>query len=60
MDEFLDKSDELRIEILSLLEGVPAFTGIRFAGRISRCSMALEHALSLRLRVRTSCYMTAL
>lgn len=60
MDEFLDRSDELHIEILSLLEGVPAFTGIRYEVALVACGMALEHALSLRLLVRTSCYTTAL
>lgn len=60
MDEFLDRSDELHIAILSLLEGVPAFTGIRYEVALVACGMALEHALSLRLLVRTSCYTSAL
>lgn len=60
MDDFIDRSDELHIHILSLIEGVPAFTGIRYEVALVACGMALEHALSLRLLVRTSCYTSAL
>ena len=51
MDNFLDRSDELHIEILALLEGVETFTGIRHEMALVVCGMALEHALSLRLRL---------
>ena len=29
MDDFLDRSDELHVEILGLLDGVPANLGVR-------------------------------
>lgn len=60
MDDFLDRSDELHVEILRLLDGVQAYPGIRNEVALVACGMALEHALSLRLLVRTSCYTSAL
>lgn len=60
MDEFLDGSDELHIAILHLLEGVEPFPGVRNEDALVACGMALEHALSLRLLVRTACYTSAL
>lgn len=60
MDEFLDRSDELHVEILRLLDGVPAYPGIRHEVALVACGMALEHALSLRLLVRAQCYTSAL
>lgn len=49
MDDFLDGSDELHVEILGLLDGVPAYPGVRHEVALVACGMALEHALSLRL-----------
>ncbi|NWD80904.1 hypothetical protein HX891_10990 [Pseudomonas reactans] len=49
MDVFLDRSDELHVEILGLLDGVPAYPGVRHEVALVACGMALEHALSLRL-----------
>ncbi len=60
MDDFLDRSDELHVEILGLLDGVPAYPGIRHEVALVACGMALEHALSLRLLVRAECYTSAL
>lgn len=60
MDNFLDSSDELHVDILVLLDGVPAYPGIRHEVALVACGMALEHALSLRLLVRASCYTSAL
>ncbi|WP_201455850.1 DUF6988 family protein [Pseudomonas syringae] len=60
MDGFLDRSDELHIQILSILEGVQTYPGIRHEVALVACGMSLEHALSLRLLVRTSCYTSAL
>ena len=60
MDDFLDRSDELHIEILGLLGGVQAYPGLRHEVALVACGIALEHALSLRLLVRTSCYTSAL
>lgn len=60
MDNFLDRSDELHIEILAQLEGVEAFPGIRHEVALVACGMALEYALSLRLLVRTKCLTSAL
>lgn len=60
MNDFLDRSDELHVEILGLLDGVPAYPGIRHEVALVACGMALEHALSLRLLVRAECYTSAL
>lgn len=60
MDELLDGSDELHLEILSLLEDTPAFPDIRPEIAYIACSVALEHALSLRLLVRTECFTSAI
>lgn len=60
MDEFLDSSDGLHVEILSLLDGVQAYPGIRHEVALVACGMALEHALSMRLLVRAECYTSAL
>ncbi|WP_229635444.1 DUF6988 family protein [Pseudomonas syringae] len=60
MDDFLDRSDELHVQILGLLDGVQAYPGLRHEVALVACGMALEHALSLRLLVRTSCYTSAL
>ncbi|RMV74534.1 hypothetical protein ALP05_01405 [Pseudomonas caricapapayae] len=60
MDEFLEWSDELHVEILGLLDGVLAYPGIRHEVSMVACGMALEHALSLRLLVRAECYTSAL
>ncbi|WP_235206014.1 DUF6988 family protein [Pseudomonas syringae] len=60
MDDFLNRSDELHVEILGLLDGVPAYPGIRHEVALVACGMALEHALSLRLLVRAECYTSAL
>jgi hypothetical protein len=60
MDDFLDRSDELHVEILGLLDGVPPYPGIRHEVALVACGMALEHALSLRLLVRAQCYTSAL
>lgn len=60
MDDFLDRSDELHAQILELLDGVPAYPGIRHEVALVACGMALEHALSLRLLVRAECYTSAL
>lgn len=49
MDDFLDSSDELHVEILGLLDGVPAYPAVRHEVALVACGMALEHALSLRL-----------
>ncbi|MFX1713417.1 hypothetical protein [Stutzerimonas stutzeri] len=49
MDDYLDKSDELHVEILGLLDGVPAYPGVSHEVALVACDMALEHALSLRL-----------
>lgn len=54
MEDFLNRSDELHIEILHLLEGVAPFPGKRHEVAMVACGMALEHALSLRLLVRIS------
>ncbi|MFI3044522.1 DUF6988 family protein [Pseudomonas coronafaciens] len=59
-DRFLDKSDDLHVEILGLLDGVPAYPGIRHEVAMVACGMALEHALSLHLLVRAECYTSAL
>ncbi|MEB0007887.1 hypothetical protein QN412_13715 [Pseudomonas sp. RTB3] len=60
MDDLLNRSDELHIEILALLERVEAFPGIRHEVALVACGMALEHALSLRLLIRTQCFTSAL
>lgn len=60
MDEFLNRSDELHDEILRLLDGKPAYPGIRHEVAFVACGMALEHALSLRLLVKAECYTSAL
>lgn len=60
MDDFLHRSDELHVEILALLDGIPAYPGIRHEVALVACGMALEHALSLRLLVRAECYTSAL
>jgi len=60
MDDFLNRSDELHVEILGLFDGVPAYPGIRHEVALVACGMALEHALSLRLLVRAECYTSAL
>ncbi|WP_225923743.1 DUF6988 family protein [Pseudomonas azerbaijanorientalis] len=60
MEDFLNRSDELHIEILHLLKGVTPFPGTRHEVAMVACDMALEHALSLRLLVRTQCYTSAL
>ncbi|WP_372438136.1 hypothetical protein ACCM60_12965 [Pseudomonas chlororaphis subsp. aureofaciens] len=60
MEDFLNSSDELHIEILHLLEGVTPFPDTRHEVAMVACGMALEHALSLRLLVRTQCYTSAL
>lgn len=60
MDDFLNRSDELHDEILRLLDGVPAYPGIRHEVALVACGMALEHALSLRLLVRAGYYTSAL
>ncbi len=60
MDDFLNRSDELHVEILGLLDGVPAYPGIRHEVALVACGMALEHALSLRLLLRAQCYTSAL
>ncbi|MGN2435647.1 DUF6988 family protein [Pseudomonas syringae] len=60
MDSFLDRSDELHIEILALLEGAEVFPGMRHEVALVACGIALEHALSLRLLVRTQCFTSAL
>ena len=49
MDDFLDRSDELHVEILGLLDGVQAYPGVRHEVALVACGMALEHALSLCL-----------
>lgn len=49
MDDFLDRSDELHVEILGLLDSVPAYPCVRHEAALVACGMALEHALSLRL-----------
>ncbi len=54
MDSFLDRSDELHIEILALLEGAEAFPGMRHEVALVACGIALEHALSLP-RCQDSC-----
>lgn len=51
MDDFLDRSDELHVEILGLLDGVPAYHGVRHEVALLACGMALEHALKLRLLI---------
>ncbi|WP_122299600.1 DUF6988 family protein, partial [Pseudomonas syringae] len=60
MDSFLERSDELHIEILALLEGAKVFPGMRHEVALVACGIALEHALSLRLLVRTQCFTSAL
>ncbi|MDY7532134.1 hypothetical protein RGV33_10615 [Pseudomonas sp. Bout1] len=47
MDDFLDRSDELHVEILELLDGLPAYPGVRHEVALVAFGMALEHALSL-------------
>uniref|UniRef100_UPI004054668E DUF6988 family protein n=1 Tax=Pseudomonas sp. G.S.17 TaxID=3137451 RepID=UPI004054668E len=59
IDGLLDGSDKLHLEILSLLEGTPSFPGIRFEVAYVACAVALEHALSLILLVRTQCFTSA-
>jgi len=59
-EDFLNGSDELHVEILRLLEDVVPFPGIRYEVALVACAMALEHALSLRLLVRASCFTSAL
>lgn len=49
MDDFLDRSDELHVEILGLLDSVPTYPCVRHEAALVACGMALEHALSLRL-----------
>ena len=53
MDYFLDRSDELHVEILGLLDGVPANLGVRNEVALVACELALEHALSLRLLIES-------
>ena len=53
MDDFLDRSDELHVEILGLLDGVPANLGVRNEVALVACELALEHALSLRLLIES-------
>ena len=53
MDDILDRSDELHVEILGLLDGVPAYPGVRHEVSLVACGMALEHALSLRLLIES-------
>lgn len=60
MDDFLDGSDELHIAILQLLEGVQPYAGLRYEVALVGCAMAMEHALSLRLLVKTACYTSAM
>lgn len=60
MDDFLNRSDDLHVEILGLLDRVPAYPGIRHEVAMVACGMALEHALSLRLLMRAECYTSAL
>jgi hypothetical protein len=60
MESFLDRSDALHIEILDILVGAAPFSGIRHEVAMVACGMALEHALSLRLLIRTDCYTSAL
>jgi hypothetical protein len=60
MEHFLDRSDELHMEVLRLLENVRAYPGIRHEVALVACGLALEHALGLRLLVRTACYSSAL
>jgi hypothetical protein len=55
----LDRSDELHIEILRILEKAQAFPALRFEAALTACGMALEHALSLRMLLRCSCYTSA-
>jgi len=60
MDDLLDSSDELHIEILLKLDAVEAYPDIRHEVALVACGCALEHALSLRLLVRSGCYTSAL
>jgi hypothetical protein len=53
MDDFLERSDELHVEILGLLDGVPAYPGVRHEVALVACGMALEHTLSLRLLIES-------
>lgn len=60
MDDFLDRSDELHLEVLGLLDGASTYPGIRYEVALVACGVALEHALSLRLLVRAQCYTSAI
>lgn len=60
MDDLLDSSDELHAEVLALLQDAKAFPGVRHEVAMVACGMALDHALSLRLLVRTHCFTSAL
>lgn len=53
MDDFSDSSDELHVEILGLLDGVPANLGVRNEVALVACELALEHALSLNLLIES-------
>lgn len=60
LDDLLDLSDVLHNEILEFLQGVHPYPGERNRIALVACGVALEHALSLRMLVRTRCLTSAL
>lgn len=59
LEMLLDRSDDLHIEILGLLENAQACPGLRFEAGLVACGMSLEHALSLRMLLRCACFTSA-
>ncbi|MEW5511980.1 hypothetical protein ABGT16_05105 [Pseudomonas asiatica] len=49
LEEMLTRSADLQVEILRLLEDVPAHPGERFEASMVACGVALEHAQALRI-----------
>jgi hypothetical protein len=60
MDDFLDKSEALHIDIISTLEGLAPYPSMRHEVGMAACGLAFEHGLSLRLLIRAQCYTSAL
>ena len=59
VENLLDQSDELHIEVLGVLELAQPYSELRYRPGLTACGMSLEHALSLRMLLRCACYTSA-
>jgi hypothetical protein len=59
VETLLDRSDEMHLEILGILEVAQPYPELRYQAGLTACGMSLEHALSLRMLLRCACYTSA-